>query len=158
MTEFTDLSLRFKDFRTGEDQNSLHVAFKLTGIGIDTGSQEFNDLLANVAGNANPLLEFDLQGQAEATLDLTAIEAEAAKATNPESAFKEQLPIEFGKQLEGAGFGASGKIFHLGDFSGQAIFHTVTVDPDGIGGQPAETASYRVGGFRSQRGTGRSRQ
>ena len=135
---FNELSLDFENFRVDNDLNSLHLEVALTGI--DTGNEALNDLLSA----DNPLFGLTIEGSATVTLDIADIEdtAEAISSGDVSAALSSALAAAMGSSLDGLTGHIEGKLFKIGSIEAGFIYQKVTVDPDGAGGMPEETATY----------------
>jgi Ca2+-binding RTX toxin-like protein len=146
VVQFPDIGMHFANFRGDESTNTLdmHVEFK----GIDTGSDALNQLMAS----DNPLFQLTLEGTVSASLNLTSIESTVTNsgASDKAGKFRDELLVGMATNLDGVGINVSGKVFHVGDLTGTALYHTVSVDPDGNGPLPEQTHGYIAiqGGFR----------
>ena len=142
---FDELSLDFENFRVDNDLNSLHLEVTLTGI--DTGIEALNELLAA----DNPLFGLTIEGSAAVTLDIAAIEdtVDAVNSANIPAALSSALAAAMGSSLDGLTGHIEGKLFKVGSIEAGFIYQKVTVDPDGAGDLPEETATYIAveGGF-----------
>ena len=142
---FDELSFDFENFRVNNDLNSLHLEVTLTGI--DTGNEALNELLAA----DNPLFGLTIEGSAAVTLDIAAIEdtVDAISSADIPGALSSALAAAMGSSLDGLTGHIEGKLFMIGSIEAGFIYQKVTVDPDGAGGLPEETATYIAieGGF-----------
>jgi len=138
--QFTSLALNFGDFRGNDNSNTLEAGIDF--VGLDTGVDELNELMAS----DNPLFQLTLEGHADTSWNLAAIE-DSVDDSNPSdfvSAFQEELALEVGTDLQdGLSLNVAGKIFHVGDIAGTASYHTVTVAGE-TSGYVAVKGSFRL--------------
>src|SRR6185369_14320523 len=97
--------LNFANFRGNENANTLDAGIDF--VGLDTGVDKLNELMAS----DNPLFQLTLEGHAETSWDLAAIEGSAAASSDIVSAFQEGLAAEVGTDLQnGLSLNVAGKI------------------------------------------------